>query len=258
MKHSQLTAVATVLLILLLAPASGITLRTAEESALNHVSRAMSLFREAHGHLPETWEEIYLFDSSLKQKNEGIIAAYGWRIQDRYQFVTQPLPMYQRGVAYEIDETSQVLLCRIIPFKDFRSQGEVCRTFIYKKTNGELAVTNLPEERAQKLFRTYGVTIRVAAGLPEAESNINRSQLEEPGSPPEPGDAKRVWPPAPNQPQAMTPHSPPSVTVSPTVAAPTSPNGTKSTALAPYLWIGAAIVILAARWIFLRTTKKIE
>jgi len=75
---------------------------------------------------------------------------------------------------------------------------------------------------------------------------------------PNPEDAKRVWPPKPNQLQTTTLHGPSSAAVPPTVAAPTRPTGSKPTDHARYLWVAVAMPLLITMWIFLRKSKKAE
>jgi hypothetical protein len=157
---------------------------------------------------------------------------------------------FEQGDAYGIDEGSQVLLVRVIPFKDYRD-GNVWRTLVYRNSAGRIASIALNEERAQKLFKTYGITIHVPPGLPAIETNVNRWKPDYAGQLPDSGDAKRVWPGAPKS--SGTSGSPSSEPVS--IAVGTTRAAGRS--WQAYLWAGfAAIVAGAAGWIFLRSRGK--
>jgi hypothetical protein len=188
----------------------------------------------------------------LEREDEDLLKVYGYRFQDRYQFVTQSFPMFGNGgAAFEVEDRSRVLLARVIPFKDFQSQGVVFRTFVYQDSKGRVGAATVLEERVQRLFKMYGVTIPVPPGLPAIETNVPRTKPHVSGQLPDSGDAKRVWPDAPKS--SGTSGSPSSERVSIAVG-PTQASGRSWQA---YLWAGfATIVAGAAGWIFLRSRGK--
>lgn len=167
---------------------------TVEEAALNHLVSALKNFASKYGQLPRTWKEIESgFDIDFE--NRSVTSAYGFRLEDRYFLVDVPYPIFRNGDDFDIDEDSRVFMVRIIPFKDYRDNGKIYRTFIYQDSNGQIAAKSILEnEKAQILFRKYHVTPVVPIGLPTIETNVNRSRTEILGALVNSSEAKRVWP----------------------------------------------------------------
>ena len=220
-----------------------------ELQKFNSISGAMEIYRELYGQLPTSWEQIA---SVLKIDviNNALMQVYGYRLQDRYQFVSKPYPIFENGDDFDIDEKSRVLLVRVIPFNDYPGDDRAFRNFVYQSGKGYISSIRLPEERAQKLFKTYGITVVVPPGLPKLETVVNRLHQPLPALPLDPTDAKRVWPPGPKQSQASQ----------------ASAFGTANTAVAHgseapssrlYLWSGiAAAALCSAVWLLFCFRKK--
>jgi hypothetical protein len=139
---------------------------TVEDDSLRVVSVATEIFVAMHGRPPRSWEDLGP-RIRLEAVDRDMVSAHGFRFRDRYQFVTQPLPMFRGD-----DKGSQVILVRVIPFKDYRQRGEAFRSFVYMDSDRRVSPSRISQERAQELFKTYGITIPVP---PAAE----RSQFPE-------------------------------------------------------------------------------
>lgn len=176
---------------------------TVEVQNVNGVARAMDIHRQLYDRVPTTWEELSKnFD--VNKISSILYKVYGYRLQDRYQFVKKPYPIYRHGEDFDIDEDSKVLLVRIIPYKEPSGDDRVLRTFIYQAGEGYISSVELSEEKAQKLFQTYGVTMATPPGLPAIETPFDRLNRGPTPMPPDPTDAKRVWPPGPRDSNAST------------------------------------------------------
>ena len=144
---------------------------TVEESVLNAVSDAIGDYKRTHGRLPTTWEEISTrFDAA--EGDSVLKEVYGYRLQERYEFLRQNLPMYgNRGSSYDIDEGSRVIIVRVAPFRDYRAHGMIVRSFIYETKGGDIRRADVTEERARSLAQKYNVTLPVREGVPAIETN---------------------------------------------------------------------------------------
>ena len=140
---------------------------TVEEVALTHVANAMSAYRIVHGQLPAKWEQIGTV-IELDAENRPLNTAYGFRIQDRYQFVNQKLPLLD-------PLQSEVLMIRVSPFKDYRANQEIFRTLIYRTKDGVIMAGVFPEEQVRKAMRAANFQIAQPSGVADLESNVNRS-----------------------------------------------------------------------------------
>lgn len=214
---------------------------------VNAIVLGMRLYKDVNGRLPKTWEELSKL-CNLDDQNRLMTKVYGYRLQDRYQFVSKPYPIFKHGDDFDIDERSQVLLIRVIPFTDYPSDGRVFRTVVYQDSTGEISWIELNEEKAQKLFKMFGISIAVPHGLPPVETLVNRVHQAPPSAPPDPTDAKRVWPPGSRQPKAGVA----TTDTSPTIT--TAANDTHATATHLFTWLGLAaaalcsVILLLARF----------
>lgn len=223
----------------------------AEESMLRHVVTIMSILENMNGRLPKTWSEIYESDSSLKAEAETIMKLYGWRMQDRYIFFNRTFPMFRNGSAFDVDEASTVIMGRVIPYKNANSEGKARRKFVYKNGRGELSSTDIPEEKAQKLFTAYEVTIQVPQGLPEFDENVRRVPPSPSGKMPDPDDARRIGPPKPKQTTAPPAASPANGSDSPSIANISESSNTNNSRL--YILLVVAVAMLSAGiWLLFR------
>lgn len=145
---------------------------TVEDDSLRVVSVATEIFVGMNGRPPRSWEDLGP-RIRLEAVDRDMVSAHGFRFRDRYQFVTQPMPM-----SHGDDKGNQVILVRVIPFKDYRQRGEAFRSFVYMDSDRRVSPSRISEERAQELFKTYGITIPVPPGLPAIETDVNRTKLQ--------------------------------------------------------------------------------
>ena len=223
---------------------------TVEVQNVNGVARAMDIHKELYGRVPTTWEELSKgFD--VDSTNRILLKVYGYRLQDRYQFVRKPYPIYKHGGDFDIDEDSKVLLVRVIPYKEPSSGDRVLRTFIYQAGEGYISSFELSEEKAQKLFQTYGITMAAPPGLPAIETPFDRLNRGPTPIPSDPADAKRVWPPGPRGSQASN-----SSKMNPSTAIGSVTGDSNTSGSRFYLLSGLATASLCAGvWLFLRFIK---
>lgn len=142
------------------------TRSSVEQVTVTHIGNAMSAYRILHGQLPTTWEQINTI-IDLESENQGVMPAYGFRIQERYHFVRGRLPFLDKL-------QSEVLMIRVVPVQDHRD-GKIKRTLIYRTKDGTIMSGTFPEEKVQKALQAAGVQIPRPPGIPEIESNINRA-----------------------------------------------------------------------------------
>lgn len=246
---SKLSSIIFLLYFFLIAGPVAASRGTVEEGMLAHVASAMRAFMKMHGHAPTSWDEIST-QLDLVAENQSMLGAYGYRFQDRYHFVKEPFPLFQDGSAYNIDTGSRVLLSRTIPFKDYRGSGTVYRSFVYLDSNGRIADVIVLEEKAQKLFKTYGITIPVPPGLPQIETNVNHAKSEDSGKLPDPTDAKRVL---------LAPFPSNSASISNSTSTVAAVGKADEPSRHPSYWhFGACIVatFIIAAWLFFRSKAK--
>lgn len=139
---------------------------TADSQTAQNVAMLMMSYREAHGgQLPTTWNQINeLIDSDTL--NKGMVMRYGYKIEDRYVFVTQPMSLDEQA-------GTQVLLIRTIPLQDRKpmldGKYQRYRYLVYMFPDGSISCGWFTEKSVQKMLNKAGVTITPKPGLPEFE-----------------------------------------------------------------------------------------
>jgi hypothetical protein len=81
----------------------GMTLRTVEEAKLLGVVLALESVARRYHTIPGTWEELKQQakpDINLESANGDMVSAYGFRLEDRYQFVTRAFPIFEQAPRY--------------------------------------------------------------------------------------------------------------------------------------------------------------
>src|SRR3712207_5669448 len=102
---------------------------TVEEIALQHVANAIKVYQTLHGKLPSGWSDLRSI-IDLEEENRPVLTSYGFRIEDRYQFLDAgALPLRD-------ESESSALLIRVLPFKDYRSNQTLKRALIYRSKDG--------------------------------------------------------------------------------------------------------------------------
>ena len=164
-----------------------------ESGVLDSVALAMRVYKELHGQTPKTWAEVSTI-LNLEDLNRLMKQVYGYRLEDRYQFVTGNVPMYgNAGAAFEIEDGSRILVSRVTPYLATSWGLKPIRAFIYQDKKGEIWRAFVREERVQTLFRDSGFALPLPAGVPELESElVNAGAI---ARSPKYDDAKAVWPP---------------------------------------------------------------
>jgi hypothetical protein len=125
----------------------------------------------------------------------------------------------------------------------------------------DLSALNLPEDTAGLEIAGIGEDIehlRIRLGdrdfAVKADLKSPPKRLAAAKSLPNPGEAKRVWPPDPDQPQEVSLRNRPGLAESIAL----TPIGTKARVGRPRLWFVAALVILATAWVCLRVTRRMQ
>jgi hypothetical protein len=121
---------------------------TPEGTAIGHLASSMSLHKRIHGRVPTGWEEIQeVLD--WKEETRSADRAYSYKIEERYQFLTERVPMRE-------SEGGRVLVIRNVPFFD---SGYLQRYLIYEDKDGRILKARFSEDEAQKLLERAGVRI---------------------------------------------------------------------------------------------------
>lgn len=156
---------------------------TTEGITLNRVADVFVMYQILHpGQTPSNWEQINeLYD--LKKINSNLASSHGYSVQDRYEFVTQSLPLSDGS-------DCQVLLIRTIPLQrsdetDSNLERQ-WRYLIYKSKEGKIFSTRISENQVQDALKQAGVTIAPKTGLPQVD--VYRPKPSPPPTP-NPGDA---------------------------------------------------------------------
>jgi len=169
------------------------SLVTLENVAISNIGNAMGTYQILNnGQIPTTWAQIGEgFD--LEKINKGLASRQSsvpqpTFIQDRYQFVTQPLPT--------LDGRAQVLIMRTVPLvhlEDLKGeQTPIEKQWRYVvlqgKDSGTISGTRLPEKEIQAMLKKAGMTITPKLGLAAVETD-DRIPGTEPKPQPNPADA---------------------------------------------------------------------
>lgn len=153
--------------------ASADSLVTPENGAVGGIARAIAIYQTLNnGQTPTSWEQLSRV-YSLDKVNENLIGRQSYPIQDRYQFITQPMSF--RGHGEVTSEGSQVILIRTVPLekvvgKDI-SQKRQWRYLVVRSKSGEISSVSLPEADVQAMLRASGVIITPKPSLPAVETD---------------------------------------------------------------------------------------
>lgn len=186
--------------------------QTPEAVVVSHITNAISAYSKGYGRMPSTWEELGQI-IILETENKAMSGTYGYRIQDRYQFIAQPM-------AVPADEDlnylgTQVLLIRTVPLKNTRDdtgKTSLQRYLVYQNKAGNILSMNMPEEKVQAMLAKSGVRLISPQGAPATESDEVAPRPEKGASEPDqsdlPGKPKApstIPSPVPRSPVVQTP-----------------------------------------------------
>lgn len=221
--------------------------RTKEGQMIFGIGQAMDVYKLVHeGRLPKNWHEISEI-TNLGEKNEGMIRRYGYKLEDRYEFITQPMPVYG-------ELGTQVLMIRTLPLKDRKpmldGSYQLYRYIVYQYPSGNISGSWIPEEIVQKTLKTAGVIVTPKSGLPEFEYDKHPLDYVPPAD-----GIDRLDPVVPPKASSASPSESPPSPVSP--LKPTLPAQIVFTVTAPasrswIIWLLAVITALVVCWRLLR------
>jgi len=150
--------------------ANATTLVTLERRTIIGIAHAMGAYQIWNqGQLPANWAQIReIYD--LEKIDKALAGQPSSYIEDRYQFITQPLPT--------LDGKAQVLIIRTVPLAHLDDLKEEpipiekqWRYVVLKGTDGKLMGTRLPEKEIQKMLTQADVTITPKRGLAAVETD---------------------------------------------------------------------------------------
>ncbi len=221
--------------------------RTKEGRMVFEVAQVMRTYQLLHsGHLPITWiqiSECYELDS----QDQEMLRRYGYKLKDRYEFITQPMPVYG-------EPGTQVLMIRTLPLKDRKpmldGSYQLYRYIVYQYPSGNISGSWIPEEIVQKTLKTAGVIVTPKSGLPEFEYDKHPLDYVPPAD-----GIDRLDPVVPPKASSASPSESPPSPVSP--LKPTLPAQIVFTVTAPasrswIIWLLAVITALVVCWRLLR------
>ena len=154
---------------------SATVLSTPEHATIGGIGLMVSIYQQEHdGQLPTTWAQLgeYL---NLEKTNRELASRQSsvpqpTFIQDRYQFITQPL--------WAISEESRVLIMRTVPLAHLENLKKKqipiekqWRYVVLQNKEGNIRGTRLPEKEIQEMLKKAGMTITPKPGLPAVETN---------------------------------------------------------------------------------------
>jgi hypothetical protein len=129
---------------------------------LGTVAQGMKIFERQHGRLPVNWAEIgSVLD--VQYMDQYTVRTSGYRLQERYRFVSDDIPMFENsGWGEKLDSASKILIARTEPFYDFLGNPSNW-PFVYRRGDGSISEISIPSSKVQLLERLSGKKITIAA-----------------------------------------------------------------------------------------------
>lgn len=151
----------------------GESLVTVEQVVLHQVAVGMQVFKAINQNREVSgWEDVASV-VDLNQGNRGIENRQGYRLQDRYEFLEEPVPFSgMPGVG-----NGEIIMIRVTPLKGKKGGPEkLYRYFIYKNKNGGFADTYASEGKLQAMFRSANAELPKFTNLPEVETEYPQGE----------------------------------------------------------------------------------